>query len=974
MSRQDTPTQSGTPLVPSPSQREAIEAPPHAQLVLAGPGAGKTFCLTERIRFLIEHHHVDPARICAFTFTNKAAGEIAHRLASQLGPVADAVKRGTIHAFCAELMREFPVQAGLEPGFGIADEEYQLGVLRRLEGPKRWHRSVLTRFALHRFRNEPLLRNDKQLFERYEHYLTDRNLVDFDSLVTRTVDLFDDIEVATTVRSRWDVVLVDEYQDLNPIQYRLIRELARDHHHVFAVGDDEQSIYAWAGAHRSVFTDFVRDFDIDHPIDLLDNRRCPADVYALARRLLHVVAPVFPSRRPPLAARPSAYPVRVLGFATAEDEAAWIVDNIRRDRDEHGHAWGDVALLYRKHEIGHALEVACIIAGVPCRLAAGRALADDPVAGYVIAAAHVIARPDDAHYRAALYRLTLPGPLYDEAVAKAEEGDRELEVELRRMAAELPRADERAKQIRRALADCRNLGAAQRQHTSLSSLVQELLSRRVGRVRSALDERHDEISDPATLPDVVALSARLSDARQNRADVWLPPLGGAEVPLCALLAAIGIRAVRGGEPPAGAVHLHADDAPSVGLPLGLFKAAQLIEMQAASASFSNFTAVDLETTDRDTRTAEIVELAAVRVRDGVVVDQFQSLVKPDQPVTFEAARVHGISNEALANAPTFAEVWPTFRAFCGGDVVVAHNGYDFDFKILKRMALALGAFDLCTFDSLPLARELVPTSRTLANLATEFGIPTGTSHRALDDTIALAHVLLRLDAMKLARARKTALQDQLGHLGLALALCDELSLGAEARLCAELSKVFALGRYSGALERYEEASREDASLPPVQRVIERLGGAELMARVRAGKTADERYPAAMLRLRHLIADIPDGPLLGQLVVFLERAALSKQDGSEPERERVNLLTMHSTKGLEFSHVYIVGVEDAQLPGGSPSKAAKPEELDEARRLLYVGMTRTVDQLVMTYATERNGKSTGGHQFLDDMGLVPQAPT
>src|SRR5688500_14953188 len=105
------------PQVPSSSQRAAIEAPPTALLVLAGPGAGKTYCLIERIRFLIEARGFDPSRICAFTFTNKAAGEIGERLA-HLGARADRVKRGTIHSFCAEVLRERATEVGLDPGFG----------------------------------------------------------------------------------------------------------------------------------------------------------------------------------------------------------------------------------------------------------------------------------------------------------------------------------------------------------------------------------------------------------------------------------------------------------------------------------------------------------------------------------------------------------------------------------------------------------------------------------------------------------------------------------------------------------------------------------------------------------------------------------------------------------------------------------------------------------------------------------------
>jgi DNA helicase-2/ATP-dependent DNA helicase PcrA len=211
----------------------------------------------------------------------------------------------------------------------------------------------------------------------------------------------------------------------------------------------------------------------------------------------------------------------------------------------------------------------------------------------------------------------------------------------------------------------------------------------------------------------------------------------------------------------------------------------------------------------------------------------------------------------------------------------------------------------------------------------------------------------------------------LDHLGIALALSDESSLCPEALMFRGITRSYALGRYSTCLDAYEREQGDDMSIPTVDEVIERLGGPELMLKIRAEKTADERYPAAMLRLRRLITEIPDGPLEGQLTLFLERALLSKWDGHEPERSRVNLLTLHSTKGLEFSRVYIVGVEDAQLPGGSPTSGPKPAEIEEARRLLYVGMTRTKDRLVLTRAATRAGKPTRGHQFLDEMELTPQ---
>jgi DNA polymerase III epsilon subunit-like protein len=451
-------------------------------------------------------------------------------------------------------------------------------------------------------------------------------------------------------------------------------------------------------------------------------------------------------------------------------------------------------------------------------------------------------------------------------------------------------------------------------------------------------------------------------------------MGGVEIALKGMLGAIGFTKVQlAGDPPDGAECIGPDDVPSVGIALGVFKAAQLLEMDDVAPAFRNFTAIDLETTDNDTSKAEIVEIAAVRVRDGAIVDTFAALVKPRVPIAPAATETHGIREADVAPAPHFETIWPTFRAFCGDDVIVAHNGYDFDFRILQRMVRATGKrFDLCTYDTLPLARDLYPTSRRLPDLARQFGIPTGRSHRALDDALTLANVVLRLDEVKRCRARKTALVNVLDNLGIALALSDEDTLGPEALMLRGVTRAYALGRYSTCLETYEREQGDDLTIPTVDEVIERLGGAALMAKLRADKSADERYPIAMLRLRRLMAEIPDLPLDEQTSQFLERAVLSKWDGHEPDRARVNLLTLHSTKGLEFSRVYIVGVEDAELPGGSSTTGPKREEIEEARRLLYVGMTRTKDRLVLTRVTTRAGKPTRGHQFLDEMGLRPTA--
>jgi DNA helicase-2/ATP-dependent DNA helicase PcrA len=161
----------------------------------------------------------------------------------------------------------------------------------------------------------------------------------------------------------------------------------------------------------------------------------------------------------------------------------------------------------------------------------------------------------------------------------------------------------------------------------------------------------------------------------------------------------------------------------------------------------------------------------------------------------------------------------------------------------------------------------------------------------------------------------------------------------------------------------------DLTLPTVDEVIDLLGGKKKMERMRAERSADDRYPQAMSRLRRLISGC-NAPLLeGQIEQFLELVALSKHDGSEVHQDRVSLLTLHSTKGLEFSRVYVVGVEDAELPGSTQNKVATRQELEESRRLLYVGMTRAKDRLVLTRAAKRSDLPTGGIQFLAEMGLT-----
>ncbi len=968
----------------SDCQRQAIEAAFGPVLVLAGPGAGKTFCLIERIRFLIERRKLSPARICAVTFTNKAAEEIAERLERTLGPRGREVKGGTLHALCAEILREHGERVGVRRGFGIADEEYQRDVLRRLgvfrEKRRKW---LLTRFGLHRARDVELVPDDLAIFNRYGEYLDRRNLVDFDDLVVRAAALLEaHHDVADAVASRWDYLLVDEFQDLNPRQYAVVRRLASGHRNVFVVGDDEQSVYSWNGADPKVLRAFANDFGIRRIVVLDENRRNAKQIFDVARLLLRFNEGLFREEKAQLKSeRESPHPVNVVSFADDLVEARWLLRDLMADQRASGLAWGEYGLLYRRHEIGEVLEAELLRAGVPCRLATGRALRDDKVVGYLVAALRTIGSPGDVLRQEAFLRTVLPAPLWNRLVSEAERQKVEPLARMREFAKRAARDDEEAKKIRRADWALQNLPALARRHQSLAALVEELLSQRVGTYRTVLEDRHEELSDPADEPAVVALAELLRGARYGRSRVWLPRAAGLEIALSGLLLRAGVTMVGyldGKETPRDDdVVLRPQDGGRHGLAFGLFKALQLVHGRALHDSFRDFVAVDLETTDRDAVTADIVELAAVRVRNGQIVDSYRQLVRPRVPISEGARQTHGIGEEDVRDQPTLDRVWPAFRAFCGEDILVAHNGNGFDFPILRRLGAELpGGGEFLTYDSLPLARDLHPGSRKLGDLAHHFKVELPRAHRAHDDARALAQVFVRLQGEKLARARKTALANLLDYLGLALALSDQSALIEEAKQILPVARAFALGRYSDCLEHYRLArsSPDAGGARTLEQVIQLLGGRAKMESCRREKRADDRYPAAMARLRRLLAADGGETMEEQLRSFLDRVALSSSDAAEQDAElphRVNLLTLHSTKGLEFSRVYIVGAEDAQLPGMTRDGQDPPlEELEEARRLLYVGMTRAKDRLVLTRVERRKDLPTGGYRFLEEMGFRP----
>jgi len=956
---------------PSEAQRRAIEAPPGPVLVLAGPGAGKTFCLVERVRYLIEAHGARPSRICAVTFTNKAAEEVVRRLHRELGGSALDVTRGTLHSLCAGMLREHAELAGLRRGFGIADEDYQQTLLRRLGVRPRKRRAwMLGLFSRKRLQDYRLEVDVDAVFDRYVAALRERNMADFDDLLVLVAELFErHPEVGAAQAARWDHLLVDEFQDLSPVQYGIVTRLAEPHRSLFAVGDDEQSIFSWTGADPEVIRRFRTDYGVE-PIVLDQNRRSAKAIFAVARRLVERNPRLFDKRLEAL--RDSPFAVEVQRFADEAAEAGWVLADIARDRATHGFAWGEVAVLYRRHDIGRELERRFLEVGVPCRMARGRAISDDPVIGQVTASLRVIAEPEDPVALESLAAHVLPDALLERVRAASRRGEPFLDA-VRRVAREA-HGEQDGRWLWRFVYQVENLRAVAQGQDSLGGLVTELLGERMGKYRNPLEEHLGELVDPAVYPGAVDLAGALCAAREGGGTVWIAPWRGLEIGIRGLLVGSeAVHAVRvlgpADDPVPGDVVLRPDEADPAELVVRVFKALQIdhVREPGGGEPFSSYVTFDLETTGTDVQTCEIVEIGAALVEQGQVVDTFHSLVRPDGTVPVSATEVHGYSDADLAAAPRFAEVWPRFRSFIGSRVLVAHNGQRFDVPVLRRLAGGAAA-DLVFFDTLPLARALSDQSAKLEALAERFGVPLERAHHAQDDAVALVGVLAALWREKQRRARTTALVNLLDQLGLSLALADDPRTDPERRALAEVAYVYALGRYSSCLDDYERERDGRADAPAREVLIGRLGGLRLLERLRAERSPAERYPSAVARLEALVEASAAETLTAGIRRLLERVALSTSDGIEVDPDRVNLLTLHSTKGLEFSRVYIVGVEDEQLPGGRELDRAATRDIEEARRVLYVGMTRAMDRLVLTRAEARFGKPGRGSLFLEEMGL------
>ena len=393
----------------NPEQRAAVTLPDrqHA-LILAGAGSGKTRVLTTRIAWLIQNGLVSPAGLLAVTFTNKAAREMLARLSAMLPVNPRGMWIGTFHGLCNRMLRIHHRDAGLPQTFQILDTADQLAVVKRLvksmnvdddKFPPRevqWFINARKEEGVRAGEAQPsddLSRRFIEIYAAYDAQCQREGVADFPELLLRSYELLCRNELLRAhYAQRFRHILVDEFQDTNKLQYRWLKLLCGAQTAMFAVGDDDQSIYAFRGANVGNMADFERDFNVERVIRLEQNYRSHGNILDAANALIANNAQRLGKNL--WTAAGAGEPLRVFEGESDIDEARWIVEEVQA-LSKDGARCQDMAILYRSNAQSRVLEHALFSAGVSYRVYGGLRFFERAEVKHALAYLRVVANPDD---------------------------------------------------------------------------------------------------------------------------------------------------------------------------------------------------------------------------------------------------------------------------------------------------------------------------------------------------------------------------------------------------------------------------------------------------------------------------------------------------------------------------------------------------------------------------------------------------
>jgi superfamily I DNA/RNA helicase len=392
-------------------QEQAVRTVKGRVLVLAGAGSGKTRVIVHRIACLIDQG-VSPQSILGLTFTNKAAQEMRHRVEALIGPAGKQVTLSTFHSFCMQVLRKEIERLGYTRDFSLYDERDIQRLIQQLTRDMLGHEGELpslgpTKAALADAANSGLSGEEgtwhdtfsKDLYVRLNSSLRAYNAVSFDSLITLTLRLFEEHrDVLERYQNRFQYLMIDEYQDTNPAQFRLAELLAAKYNNLCVVGDDDQSIYGWRGAEVKN----ILNFKSDHTIKLEQNYRSTTAILEAANAVIRHNQNRYEKKL--WSSKGQADPIEVFNAPTDAEEAVAVVNRMIRLHDQ-GLKWRDMAILYRSNALSRQFEVALLQAswqkdgqwmrGIPYEVFGGLEFSERSEIKDLLAYLRVIANPLD---------------------------------------------------------------------------------------------------------------------------------------------------------------------------------------------------------------------------------------------------------------------------------------------------------------------------------------------------------------------------------------------------------------------------------------------------------------------------------------------------------------------------------------------------------------------------------------------------
>lgn len=369
-------------------QQEAVFLTEGPLLILAGAGSGKTRVLTHRIAYLIEEKSVNPWNILAITFTNKAAGEMRERVDNLIGFGAESVWVSTFHSMCVRILRRYADRIGYTNSFTIYDTDDQKTVMKevckklQIDTKNLKEKAILGKISackdeligaeqfLKETQNDFGMKKIAMAYSEYQKQLKSNNAMDFDDLIFKTVELFRmNPDVLESYQERFKYIMVDEYQDTNTAQFKLISLLAGKYRNLCVVGDDDQSIYGFRGANINNILDFEKIFNDAHVIKLEQNYRSTQNILDAANQ---VISNNYGRKSKTLwTDNGEGEKINFTAYNTGFDEANGIVSDIKTKVEERKYDYRDIAILYRTNAQSRALEEKFVQNNIPYRVFGG---------------------------------------------------------------------------------------------------------------------------------------------------------------------------------------------------------------------------------------------------------------------------------------------------------------------------------------------------------------------------------------------------------------------------------------------------------------------------------------------------------------------------------------------------------------------------------------------------------------------------